>query len=97
MGLVQSSDKEPNPYGRGVLPDGQTFSIEATDTRLRLRVIDIKLTSEPGANYFAEVVYYSMTLAAWLIETGNDDRFVVIAAPAVWPPLTTSRLSQVPC
>ena len=38
------------------------------DARLRLRVVDVKLTSEPGAHYFAKVVYYSMTLASWLIE-----------------------------
>ena len=47
-------------------------------------MIDIKLTSEPGAHYYAEVVYYSMTLAAWLIENNLDNRFVVVAAPAVW-------------
>jgi DNA replication ATP-dependent helicase Dna2 len=84
-GLGPFSESDRNPYEMGVLPDGETFSLEATDTRLRLRVIDIKNTSEPGAHYFAEVVYYSMTLAAWLAENGFDDRFVVIASPAVWP------------
>lgn len=71
-------------YELAVLPDGKTEQITKDDTRLRLRVIDIKLTSEPGAHYYAEVVYYSMTLAAWLIENNLNDRFVVIAAPAVW-------------
>jgi DNA replication ATP-dependent helicase Dna2 len=74
-----------NPYEMGVGPDGETFQLDDTDTRLRLRVIDIKNTSEPGAHYFAEVVYYSMTLAAWLVENGLEHRFVVTAAPAVWP------------
>lgn len=78
-------DSEPNPYELAVLPTGEIIPLEADDGRLRLRVIDIKLTSEPGAHYFAEVVYYSMTLAAWLVETGYDKQFVVIAAPAVWP------------
>ncbi len=71
-------------YELAVLPDGKTERLAKDDNRLRLRVIDIKLTSEPGAHYYAEVVYYSMTLAAWLIENNLDDRFVVIAAPAVW-------------
>jgi hypothetical protein len=84
-GLGPFSDSDRNPYERKVLPDGETSSLDAADTRLRLRVIDIKNTSEPGAHYFAEVVYYSMTLAAWLAENGLEDRFVVIAAPAVWP------------
>ena len=79
------SEGERNPYELGVRPEGETFALEETDARLRLRVIDIKNTSEPGAHYFAEVVYYSMTLAAWLAENSIDDRFVVIAAPAVWP------------
>lgn len=48
-------------------------------------MIDIKQSAEPGAHYFAEVVYYSITLASWLVERGWDDRFVVVAAPAVWP------------
>lgn len=71
-------------YQLAVLPDGKTERLAENDNRLRLRVIDIKLTSEPGAHYFAEVVYYSMTLAAWLIENNLNDRFVVIAGPAIW-------------
>jgi hypothetical protein len=78
-------EQEPNPYELAVQPNGDVEALQDNDTRLRLRVIDIKLTSEPGAYYFAEVVYYSIALAAWLIEEGLDNRFVVIAAPAVWP------------
>ena len=50
-----------------------------------MRIIDIKLAAEPGANYFAEVVYYSMTLSAWLQENKLDDQYLVVATPAVWP------------
>lgn len=76
---------ERDPYRMEVRPNGETVLMNPDDNRLRLRVIDVKLTSDPGAHYFAEVVYYSMSLAAWLAENGFDDRFVVIAAPAVWP------------
>jgi uncharacterized protein YaiE (UPF0345 family) len=72
-------------YHLAVEPDGSLSSIDEDDDRLRLRVIDIKLTSEPGANYFAEVVYYSMTLSAWLKTKELDSRYVVVATPAVWP------------
>ena len=75
---------ENDAYELAVLPDGKTEPLAKDDSRLRLRVIDIKLTSEPGAHYYAEVVYYSMTLAAWLIENSLDNQFVVVAAPAVW-------------
>lgn len=85
QGGVPDTDKRPNPYELGVSPDGSLIDLNNDDARTRLRVIDIKLTAEPGANYFAEVVYYSMTLAAWLIENGLSDRFVVVGAPAVWP------------
>lgn len=77
--------KERDPYTLRVLPNGDTVQLEPTDARLRLRVIDVKLSAEPGAHYFAEVVYYSMTLAAWLIEQGLTDQYLVVAAPAVWP------------
>jgi hypothetical protein len=80
----ENFETENDAYELAVLPDGKTERLTANDNRLRLRVIDIKLTSEPGAHYYAEVVYYSMTLAARLVENKLDDRFVVIAAPAVW-------------
>lgn len=81
---LYNSTQGRNPYLMAVLPNGTTKILENNDQRLRLRIIDIKLTSEPGAHYFAEVVYYSMTLAAWLCENNLDDKYVVIAAPAVW-------------
>jgi DNA replication ATP-dependent helicase Dna2 len=83
---------EEEAYGSGpartaqqVLPSGDVRPLTEDDGRLRLRVVDIKQSAEPGAHYFAEVVYYSITLASWLVEHGWDDRFVVVAAPAVWP------------
>jgi hypothetical protein len=79
------SDSDRNPYDMGVAPNGDTYPLDPADGRLRLRVIDIKNTSDPGAHYFAEVVYYSMTLSAWLDEMNLASQFVVIAAPAVWP------------
>jgi len=83
----EAKEEEITPTGLGleVLPEGEMRPFYEDDGRLRLRVIDIKLAAEPGAHYFAEVVYYSISLAAWLVEHGLTDRFVVVAAPAVWP------------
>lgn len=75
----------PIAYQEEVLPDGSSVPIEHSDSRLRLRVADVKLSSEPGAHYFAEVVFYSMALSAWLRDQGLHNRFAVIAAPAVVP------------
>jgi len=75
----------PAPAAQEVLPGGDVRPLAEGDGRMRLRVVDIKQSAEPGAHYFAEVVYYSITLASWLVEHGWDDRFVVVAAPAVWP------------
>ena len=78
-------DEHRNPYKLRVLPNGNAYPLDENDGRLRLRVIDVKLASEPGAHYFAEVVYYSITLAAWIEEHGLADQYVVVAAPAIWP------------
>lgn len=66
-------------------PDGRSELIGADDERLQLRVIDIKLTAEPSASYFIEVIYYSLALAAWLEEHDLDDEFVVRSEVTVWP------------
>ncbi len=68
-----------------VAPDGDTTPLAPSDTRLRLRVIDIKLTAEPSPGYFAEVTLYSMALAGWLRDRGREDEFVVISEAALWP------------
>jgi hypothetical protein len=59
--------------------------ISARDERCQLRIIDVKLTSEPGPHYFAEFAHYAVALAAWLREHGLDRQYVVSSAPAVWP------------
>ena len=75
---------EDQKYRSGVNPDGTLFEIKENDKRYRLRVIDIKQNTDPGHSYFAEVVYYSMALAAWLESKKLSGKFVVIAAPAIW-------------
>lgn len=70
---------------RVVSPSGTISELEPGAPRLVLRVIDVKLTSEPGPNYFAELSYYVLTLAAFLEEHGLDTEFAVSAFPAVWP------------
>ena len=76
---------ERSEYRQQVHPDGSLTELPDADGRLRLRVIDIKLAAEPGAHYFAEVVYYALTLAGWLEEHRLTDQVVVVAASAVWP------------
>jgi DNA replication ATP-dependent helicase Dna2 len=66
-------------------PAGEVVPIGPGDSRRQLRVIDIKLTSEPGPSYFAEVTYYSLALAGWLVDSGLDSQFVVTPDAAVWP------------
>ncbi|MDT3329448.1 AAA domain-containing protein [Microbacterium sp. KSW-18] len=70
---------------RAVSVEGDILAVDASDTRLGLRIIDVKLTSEPGPRYFAELAYYALTLAAFLEEEGLADRFFVSAHPAIWP------------
>ncbi len=67
------------------LPDGRVVAVTGGDARVRLRVIDIKLTSQPGPGYLAEVVYYSVALAGWLADHGVAHQFAVEADPAIWP------------
>jgi DNA replication ATP-dependent helicase/nuclease Dna2 len=57
-------------------PAGEVIPLRPGDSRRQLRVIDIKLTSEPGPSYFAEVTYYSLALAGWLVDSGLDSQFV---------------------
>ncbi|MFE4948653.1 DEAD/DEAH box helicase [Leifsonia sp. NPDC056665] len=75
----------PNLSDRIVLSDGAIVAVDNRDRRMVLRVIDVKLTSEPGPNYFAELSYYVLTLAAFLEDRSLSDRFAVSAFPAVWP------------
>jgi hypothetical protein len=70
---------------RYVSPAGEVLWLADDDSRIKLRVIDIKLTAEPSPSYFAEVTYYSMALAGWLIDRGLDNRYVVVPNAAIWP------------
>jgi len=70
---------------RRVLPDGTSEAVPIGDNRLPLRVIDVKLTAEPSVPYFAEVTYYAMALAGWLVDRGLDGRFYAATGAAVWP------------
>ncbi|MGH0255231.1 DEAD/DEAH box helicase [Sinorhizobium meliloti] len=60
-------------------------SVHDPDGRIGLRVIDIKMTAEPSASYFAEITYYSLALAGWLDDNGYADRYAVVAEAAIWP------------
>ena len=83
--ILQAVPSEAGIFSQVVSSDGTLHDVQAGDNRLQLRVIDIKLSSEPGAHYFAEVTLYSLALAALLEEHGLDDRFSVAAHAAVWP------------
>lgn len=75
----------PLTYRRGIEPDGTVVMLGPADNRVQLRVVDIKLTAKASQGYFAEVVYYSMALAAWLVDRGLHNQFVVVPDAAVWP------------
>lgn len=66
-------------------PDGTIAPLPSGDGRTQLRIIDIKLSAEPSPAYFAEVVFYSLALAGWLIDHGLQQQFVVVPNAAVWP------------
>ena len=73
-------------YCEEVLPSGHTRPVDPVhDSRVRLRVADIKMASQPGAHYYAEVVFYSMALAGWLVDQDLAKDYLVVAAPAVLP------------
>lgn len=72
----------PQDVGRIVEVDG---SVHDPDGRIGLRVIDIKMTAEPSASYFAEITYYSLALAGWLRDHKIADHYAVVAEAAIWP------------
>lgn len=75
----------PGTFSRYLAPDGTPHDLAPGDARVQLRVIDIKMTAEPSPGYFAEVTYYSMALAAWLVDNQLDYQFVVVPDAAIWP------------
>jgi len=80
--ILQVTPPETAPR-RAIRVDGGIDSV--TDGRLGLKIIDIKISGEASPAHFAELAYYGMTLAGWLIDHGFDDRFFVLAEAAVWP------------
>ena len=75
----------PMTFPRYLSPNGTPHDLASGDSRVQLRVIDIKMTAEPSPGYFAEVTYYSMALAAWLVDNQLDHEFVVVPDAAIWP------------
>ncbi len=75
----------PGHAAMGVTPAGDTKPLPPGDGRRQLRIIDIKLTAEPSPRYFAEVAYYAILLAGWLVDRGLDRDFVVVPDGALWP------------
>ncbi|WP_267354136.1 AAA domain-containing protein [Methylobacterium sp. GC_Met_3] len=65
--------------------DGSILGIPETDTRIGLRIVDVKLSGEPSPSHFAELAYYGMILAGWLEDTRRTDRYVVLKDAAIWP------------
>ena len=79
---VQAPDGEAR---RVVTPAGLLERVDSDDERLGLRIIDIKISGEPSPAHFAELAYYGMALASWLLDTDQAGRFVVLADAAIWP------------
>ena len=75
----------PAAFRRSIAPDGTLGELPADDDRCQLRVIEIKMTAEASPAYFAEVAYYSMALAGWLVDQGLDQNYLVVPEGAVWP------------
>ena len=75
----------PLTFSHSVTSTGDICHLSEQDTRHQLRVVEIKLTSEPSPGYFAEVAYYSMALAGWLIDHNLGERFIVVPDGAIWP------------
>jgi DNA replication ATP-dependent helicase Dna2 len=75
----------PGSHSQEITAGGEIVDVAQTDTRLPLRVIDIKLTSEPTVPYFIEAAYYNVALAGWLVDNQLHDRFFVACATTVWP------------
>jgi DNA replication ATP-dependent helicase Dna2 len=68
-----------------VMPNGTIVPIADNDTRLPLRIIDIKLTAEPSVPYFIEVTLYAMALSGWLVDKGLNSQYLVAPDVSVWP------------
>ncbi len=76
-------EHDPTP-AFAIEASGAVVDIDPKDIRTRLRIIDLKATETLNESYAAEVVAYSMVLAAWLDARSLSDRFLVVATPAIW-------------
>lgn len=74
----------PQTYSQYVLENGNLANVTKEDSRLQLRIIDIKASHEPTPSYFGEVAYYIMILSNWLKEKGLDNKFAVVPNGAIW-------------
>ena len=81
--LIQVKDAGSTDYELKM--NGVVFPVTPADTRIPLRVIDIKLTAEASVPYFMELTLYSMALAGWLQDNQLANKYFVSAQPAVWP------------
>jgi len=75
----------PGTFNRFISADGTVRALPHGDTRIQLRVIDIKLTAQASPGYFAEIALYCMALAGWLDDQGLASQFIVVPDGAVWP------------
>lgn len=55
-----------------------------TEKRRALSVLDVKHTSEANPSYSAEVAFYALFLANWLIKEGLQDRYYVTSKGYLW-------------
>ena len=87
--IAEAGAGRREPLLEEVSPDGTVRPI-SDDGRLRLRVIDYKMSAEPGSHHWAELAIYSVALSCWLAHhQGLDGRnwgetYAVSAAPGIW-------------
>lgn len=93
--------RQPGKYSEYVTTTGEIANLPDNDDRIQIQLIDIKFSSEPSISHYVELVYYAVTLSAWLSEYGFDNAYVVVPNCSVWPGsyndselLQLSRLKQ---
>jgi hypothetical protein len=75
----------PLKFTECISADGRVHHLPEDDHRVQLRVIDMKLMAEPSAGHYAEITYYSMALASWLVDHDLQKQYVVVPNAALWP------------
>lgn len=74
-----------------VRADGTRKQIGAEDSRQALIVIDIKHTNEANTSYRAEIAFYIIFLANWLLEEGLNKQFFVSSQGHLWTRVKQDR------